>query len=71
MAKKHGLSLVELSLAFVRDQPFVTSSIVGATSVDQLRENMDAILTTERPLPSEVVQDIESVFKKYKDPAIN
>lgn len=71
MAKKHGLSLVELALAFVRDRSFLTSSIVGATSVDQLKENIDAILQTERPLPSEVIEDVESVFKKYKDPAIN
>ncbi|XP_057783500.1 uncharacterized protein LOC131001202 [Salvia miltiorrhiza] len=71
VAKKHGLSLVELALAFVRDRSFVTSSIIGATSVDQLRENIDAVLTTERPLPPGVVQDIESVFKRFKDPAID
>ncbi|XP_042058432.1 protein tas-like [Salvia splendens] len=71
VAKKHGLSLVELALAFARDRPFVTSSIIGATTMDQLRENMDAFLTTERPLPPEVTQDIESVFKKFKDPAID
>ncbi|KAH6778045.1 oxidoreductase superfamily protein [Perilla frutescens var. hirtella] len=69
VAKKHGLSLVELALAFVRDRSFVTSSIIGATSVDQLREDIDAFLTTERPLPPEVVQDIEYIFKRYKDPA--
>ncbi|KAI3459516.1 hypothetical protein Pfo_016179 [Paulownia fortunei] len=69
VAKKHGLSLVELALAFTRDRSFVTSSIIGATSMDQLREDIDAFLTTERPLPPEVVTDIENVFKRYKDPA--
>ncbi|XP_071938087.1 uncharacterized protein [Coffea arabica] len=70
VAKKHGLTPVELSLGFARDRPFMTSSIVGATSVDQLKEDIDAFLTVERPLPPEVMADIESVFNRYKDPAI-
>lgn len=68
--KKHGLSPVQLALAFVRDRAFVTSSIIGATSVDQLKEDIDAFLTTTRPLPPEVFTGIEDIFKKYKDPAI-
>ncbi|KAL8486633.1 hypothetical protein ACS0TY_023359 [Phlomoides rotata] len=71
VAKKYGLSLVELALVFTRDRPFVTSSIIGATTMDQLREDIDAFLTTDRPLPPEVLTDIDEVFKKYKDPAIN
>lgn len=70
VAKKHGLTLVQLALGFARDRPFMTSSIIGATSVDQLKEDIDAFLTTERPLPPEVVADIEDVFRRYKDPAI-
>ncbi|XP_057471404.1 uncharacterized protein LOC130760200 [Actinidia eriantha] len=70
VAKKHGLTLVELALGFARDCPFMTSSIIGATSVDQLKEDIDAFLTTERPLLPEVMADVESVFKRYKDPAI-
>uniref|UniRef100_A0A803LMQ6 NADP-dependent oxidoreductase domain-containing protein n=1 Tax=Chenopodium quinoa TaxID=63459 RepID=A0A803LMQ6_CHEQI len=68
LAKKHGLSPVQLALGFVRDHPLVTSSIIGATSVDQLREDIDAFLTVERPLPWEVMQDIEYIFKRNKDP---
>ncbi|KAJ4833002.1 hypothetical protein Tsubulata_001679 [Turnera subulata] len=70
LAKKHGLSPVQLALGFVRDRPFMTSSIIGATSIEQLKEDIDAFLTTERPLPPEVNADIETIFKKYKDPAI-
>ncbi|TYH86235.1 hypothetical protein ES332_D01G027500v1 [Gossypium tomentosum] len=70
MAKKHGLSPVQLALGFVRDRPFMTSSIIGATSVEQLKEDIDAFLTTQRPLPPEVMEDIEAIFKRYKDPAI-
>ncbi|XP_021752144.1 uncharacterized protein LOC110717688 isoform X2 [Chenopodium quinoa] len=71
LASKHGLSPVQLALAFVRDRPFVTSSIIGATSVDQLKEDIDAFLTVERPLSQEVMQDIEYIFKRNKDPAID
>ncbi|KAA3467927.1 aldo-keto reductase-like [Gossypium australe] len=70
MAKRHGLNPVQLALGFVRDRPFMTSSIIGATSVEQLKEDIDAFLTTQRPLPPEVMEDIEAIFKRYKDPAI-
>ncbi|KAI3504086.1 hypothetical protein L1887_32630 [Cichorium endivia] len=70
MAKKHGLSPVELALGFVRDRPFMTSTIIGSTSVEQLKEDIDAFLTTERPLPPDVMADIETIFKRYKDPTI-
>ncbi|KAK7393689.1 hypothetical protein VNO78_22252 [Psophocarpus tetragonolobus] len=70
LAKKHSLTPVQLALGFARDRPFVTSSIIGATSVDQLKEDIDAFTTTERPLPAEVVADIEAIFKRYKDPTI-
>ncbi|TKY53725.1 tas protein [Spatholobus suberectus] len=70
LAKKHGLTPVQLALGFARDRPFMTSSIIGATSVDQLKEDIDAFTKTERPLPAEVMADIEAVFKRYKDPTI-
>lgn len=69
MAKKHGLTPVQLALGFARDRPFMTSSIIGATSLDQLKEDIDAFLTVERPLPAEVMADIENIFNRYKDPA--
>lgn len=70
LAKKHGLTPVQLALGFARDRPFMTSSIIGATSVEQLKEDIDAFLTAERPLPPEVMADIENIFKRYKDPTI-
>ncbi|KAL5066910.1 hypothetical protein RYX36_017797 [Vicia faba] len=70
LAEKHGLTPVQLALGFARDRPFMTSSIIGATSVDQLKENIDAFTTTERPLPAEVMAGIEAIFKRYRDPTI-
>jgi aryl-alcohol dehydrogenase-like predicted oxidoreductase len=54
----------------VRDRPFTASSIIGATTMDQLKENIDAFTSAPRPLPPQVLDDIETLFKKYKDPAI-
>ncbi|XP_072981338.1 uncharacterized protein [Typha angustifolia] len=70
LAKKHGLTPVQLALGYVRDSPFITSTIIGATSVDQLKEDIDAFTTTTRPLSPEATDGIENIFKKYKDPAI-
>nr|CAB3493995.1 unnamed protein product [Digitaria exilis] len=70
LAKKHGLTPVQLALGFVRDRPFTTSSIIGATNMDQLKENIDAFTSAPRPLPQEVLAGIEDLFKRYKDPAI-
>ncbi len=43
LAKELNLSLAHLSLAFVNQQPFVTSNIIGATTMEQLKENIESI----------------------------
>jgi len=43
VAKKHKISLAQLSLAFVNQQSFVTSNIIGATTMKQLEENIGSI----------------------------
>ncbi|KAH7669821.1 Aldo-keto reductase protein [Dioscorea alata] len=70
LAKKHGLTPVQLALGFTRDRSFVTSSIIGATSMEQLKEDIDAFTATTRPLPPEVATGIADIFKRHKDPAI-
>ncbi|MCC3861926.1 aldo/keto reductase [Pseudemcibacter aquimaris] len=42
LAREHGLTLTALAQKFVDTRPFVTTSIIGATSMDQLKENIDA-----------------------------
>mgnify|MGYP005677283611 CR=1 FL=1 len=66
IAKEHGLSLTQMSLAFVCQQPFVTSCLIGATDMNQLRENIDAF---EINLPKEILLKIEEVQNQYPDPA--
>uniref|UniRef100_A0A0E0NY70 NADP-dependent oxidoreductase domain-containing protein n=1 Tax=Oryza rufipogon TaxID=4529 RepID=A0A0E0NY70_ORYRU len=71
LAKKHGLTPVQLALGFVRDRPFTASTIIGATTMDQLKENIDAFTSAPRPLAPEVLDDIESLFKRYRDPTLS
>ena len=43
VAKNFNLTMVQLAQAFVNSRPFVTSNIIGATTMDQLKENVESI----------------------------
>lgn len=66
IAKKNGLTLTELSLAFIEQQSFVTSTIIGATSLVQLKENIDTIRVS---LSEEIIAEINQVQAIIPDPA--
>ncbi|SFB81887.1 Predicted oxidoreductase [Zunongwangia mangrovi] len=66
VAVKHELSMTQMALAFVNQQPFVTSNIIGATKMEQLKENIASI---DLELSDEVLEDIEKVHEKYPNPA--
>lgn len=66
IAQQNGLTLTQLALAFIEQQPFVTSTIIGATTMDQLKENIDTINVT---LSEELLQAIDGVQAKIPDPA--
>lgn len=65
VARAFGLSPAELALAYVYRQPFVTSSIIGATSLAQLEEDIAASLVS---LPEEALAAVEAVYRAYPDP---
>ena len=67
LAEESGLTLTDLSLRFVRDRDFVCSSIIGATTISQLEENLKAY--TQPPLGKDVDEEIERIYRKYRDPA--
>lgn len=67
IAKKNGLSLAELALAFVMSRPFVTTTIIGATKMSQLKENIESAYLE---LPESLLEEIEDVFNKYPDAAV-
>lgn len=66
IAEQNELTLTQLALAFIEQQPFVTSTIIGATTMDQLKENIDTINVT---LSEEILQAIDGVQAKIPDPA--
>lgn len=69
IAERHGLTPTQLAQAYVRDRWFVTSNIVGATTLEQLKECLSAY-ALPRPLPEEATQAIEAVFQRYRDPSL-
>ena len=66
IAAKNGITLTELSLAFVNQLPFVTSNIIGATRMDQLKENIGSI---HIDLSAETLAAINAVHAEIPNPA--
>ncbi|MFM0172362.1 NADP(H)-dependent aldo-keto reductase [Paraburkholderia sediminicola] len=66
LAKRHGLSPAQFALAFVNSRPFVTSNLIGATSLDQLKEN---IASVEVKLSPEVLAEIDELHELQPNPA--
>lgn len=67
LAEDHGLTLTALALAFVKSRSFVTSNIIGATNLEQLKENIDAYQYT---LSEEVLQEIDKIHNQIPNPAV-
>ncbi len=66
LARKHGLTPTQMALAFVHSRPFVTSAIIGATTLTQLRENIASI---DIELPDDVLSGIEEIHAAIPSPA--
>lgn len=66
LAEQHGLTLTQLALAFIKQQFFVTSTIIGATNLDQLKENIQAF---EVNLSEQVLKGIEAIHRQQPNPA--
>lgn len=65
IAVKYNLNLTQMAINFVTKQNFVTSNIIGATSITQLEENINSI---DCKLNEEVMAEIEKVHKIYTYP---
>jgi aryl-alcohol dehydrogenase-like predicted oxidoreductase len=66
LAKLHDLSLTHLALAFVNQQPFVTSNIIGATTMSQLKENISSV---DVELSLELLNKINNIHEIIPNPA--
>jgi aryl-alcohol dehydrogenase-like predicted oxidoreductase len=65
IARTHGLDPAQMALAFVNRQPFVTSTLIGATTMEQLETNLASI---DVRLSDEVVKAIDEVHGIYSNP---
>lgn len=66
VARRFHLDPAQMALAFVRQQPFVASTLTGATTLEQLKSNIDSAGLTLSP---EVLEALEAVNKVYTYPA--
>jgi len=66
LAKKNGMTLTELSLAFINQLPFVTSNIIGATKMSQLKENIGSI---NFDLSDDIINEINAIHSLIPNPA--
>jgi aryl-alcohol dehydrogenase-like predicted oxidoreductase len=65
LAKEFGLSPAQMSLAFVSSRDFLTSNIIGATNMDQLKENIDS---ADIELSSELLDKIDLIHQELPNP---
>ncbi len=62
LAEQHELDVCQMALAFVNNQPFVSSTLIGATTMEQLKSNIKSIAIT---LPDEVYAGIDKIRREY------
>jgi len=65
ISKKNNLNFAQMSLKFCEIQPFVTSVIIGATKMDQLKTDIESV---NIKLSEEVIKEINEVQKVYPNP---
>ncbi len=66
LARDHGMSPAQMALAYVNSRPFLTSNIIGATTMEQLRENIDS---ADLALSEEVLEGIENIHTRHPNPS--
>ncbi len=66
LAKQHGIDPAQMALAFVTSRPFVTSNIIGATTMQQLQTNIDSVKLT---LDKSLLKEIEAIHNGQPNPA--
>lgn len=68
LARKYGLTPTQLALGWLHQRSCVCSTIIGATSAEQLKENISAF---DKELSPECLQEIEDLHRKFRDPAMS
>ena len=65
IAKKFALNFTQMSLKFCEIQPFITSTIIGATTLEQLKTNIESVNVK---LNKEIIKEINDVHSIYTNP---
>ena len=66
LARRHGLTPTQLALGFTRSRWFVSSTIIGASTLNQLQETLPA---TQTPISAELLAEIDAIHLQYTNPA--
>ena len=66
LAEESGLTATQLAQAFVNSRPFVTSNIIGATTMDQLKENIESV---NIELSQEIMDQIDMIHNNIPNPS--
>ena len=66
LAKNYNLTMVQLAQAFVNSRPFVTSNIIGATNMNQLKENIESL---KIELDNEILEKINLIHNNNPNPS--
>lgn len=65
LANQHGLDPAQMALAFVNQRPFVASNIIGATTMEQLKANIDSISVN---LSDDLLSEMQAIGTTYSNP---
>lgn len=66
LAREHDLDPAQMALAYINSRDFITSNIVGATSLEQLRANIDSV---DLQLSDDVLAGIETIHHRWPNPS--
>ena len=66
LAKENDLDPAQMALAYVNSRPFLTSNIIGATKMEQLKTDIDSISLT---LSKDIIRAIEEIHVEYPNPS--
>lgn len=66
LAREHALEPAQMALAYVNSRPFLSSNIIGATSMAQLKSNIESV---KLKLSDEVLEGIEAIHARYPYPS--
>jgi aryl-alcohol dehydrogenase-like predicted oxidoreductase len=67
LAVKHGFTPAQLALAWCYQNPMVASTIIGATTLEQLHENIQTY-DKKQDVTEDVLKDIDAIYRQYTDP---